>query len=305
MALDYDQISAVTKRYFLPEMADNIFVATPELKRLKEKGLKLVDGGTQINTPLEYAQGNFQWFSGAETLLTADVDNFTSAVYQWKQATAPITISRLDELKNMGDAQVIDFVRSKVKNAQKTLSDNLSQGIFNSGTDSKAIVGLRAIVASSNTIGGISQTTYSWWAGKLDASTTTLGLAALESLFLTCSEDTEQPSVAYTTKSLYGKYWGLLTPNQRYIDEESANAGFKSLMFNGIPVLACSNCPSLHLFFINENYLYLFTHKEENMRMEDFETPRNQAVKSARILWAGALGSTNNRYHGKFSVLAA
>jgi len=68
MALDYSQIQAVTKRYFLPELADNIFVGTPELKRLKEKGLKLVDGGEKIVAPLEYAEGNFQWYSGAETL---------------------------------------------------------------------------------------------------------------------------------------------------------------------------------------------------------------------------------------------
>ncbi len=120
MPLDYDQIQAVSRRYFLPELADNIFVGTPELRRLKEKGLKLVDGGTQIVAPLEYAEGNFQWYSGAETLSTADVDVFTAAVYNWKQASAPITISRLDELKNMGDAQVVEFVRAKMKNAKNT-----------------------------------------------------------------------------------------------------------------------------------------------------------------------------------------
>jgi hypothetical protein len=302
---DFDQISAVSKRYFLPKLADNIFVGTPELQRAKDKSYKKVDGGTKIIAPLEYAQGNFQWYTGVETLNTSDVDTFTSASYDWRQCAAPITISRLDELKNMGDAQVVDFVKSKFKSAEKTMRQNLSLAFYNAGTDPKAPVGLRAIVATANTIGGISQTNNSWWQGQVDSSTTTLGLSALESIFMSCSEDQEQPSVAYTTKSLYGKYWALLQPQQRFIDEDSAKAGFKSLMFNGIPVLACSNAPSLHWFFVNESYIYIFAHSKEDMRMDDLERPRGQNVKSAHIFWAGAIGSTNNRYHGKLSVLAA
>lgn len=305
MALAVDQITAISRRYFLPKLADNIFVGTPELKRAKEKSYKKVSGGTDIRCPLEYAEGAFQWFSGAETLTTQDTDSFTAAVYDWRQCAAPITISRIDELKNMGDAQVVDFVKSKMKNAEKTMRQNLSEAFYNAGTDPKAPVGLRAIIATSNTIGGISQSTNSWWAGQVDASTTTLGMTALESLYMSCTEDNEAPSVAYTTKSLFAKYWGLLQPQQRFADEDSAKAGFKSLYFNGLPVLAASNCPALHWFFVNENYIYVFAHAEEDMRMDDFERPRNQAVKSAHVFWAGAIGSSNNRYHGKFSVLAA
>jgi hypothetical protein len=305
MALDIDQINAVSRRYYLPKLVDNIYVGTPELARAKKNSLKMVDGGTDIRIPLEYAEGNFQWFTGSETLSTADTEQFTSAVYTWKQCTAPITISRLDELKNMGAAQVVDFVKSKMKAAEKTLKQNMSEAFFNAGTDAKAIVGLRAIVDAASTVGGISQSTYSWWQAQEDTSTTTLSIAALESLFLDCQEDSEAPSVAYTTKTLYGKYYGLLQPSQRFVDEDSAKGGFKSIMFNGIPVLACSNAPASHWFFINESYLHLFVHSEENMRMEDLEAPRNQAVKSGRILWAGALGSSNSRYHGKFDALTA
>lgn len=302
---DFDQISAVTRRYFLPKMADNIFVGTPELRRTKEKCEKLVDGGSSIIAPLEYAEGNFQWYSGAETLNTADTDTFTSAKFEWRQAAAPITISRLDELKNMGEAQVIDFVKAKVKSAEKTIRQNMSEAWFNAGTDPKAPHGFRSFISTSNTFGGISQSANSWWQGQVDASTTTLGMSALETLYMLCSEDTEAPSVAYTTKALYSKYWALLQPQQRFVDEASAKAGFTSLMFNGIPVLACSNAPASHWFFVNENYIQLYAHKAENIKMDDFDRPRNQNVKSAMIFWAGNYGSTNNRYHGLFSGLVA
>jgi hypothetical protein len=306
MAVDLtDQVQAVSKRYFLPKLADNIYVGTPALKRLKDKGLKSVNGGTSIVVPLEYAQGNSQWFLGAETITTTDANTFQAAEYSWKQLAAPIVISRLDELKNMGDAQVVDFVRAKMKSAQKTLSDDLDVGIFNAGSTSNEIVGLRAIVGTGNTIGGIGQTANSWWQGQVDSATTTLGLTALETNYMNCSEDSEAPTVGYTTKALFAKYWGLLQPQQRFASESEASAGFKSLLFNGIPVIAASNCPSAHWFFVNEEYLHLFVHSSENMRMDEFERPRNQAVKVAHVFWAGALGSSNNRYHGKFSALAA
>lgn len=304
-SVDFDQISAVSKRYFLPKLADNLFVGTPELKRAKEKSYKRISGGTKIITPLEYAAGNFQWYTGAETLNTADVDGFTSASWDWRQCAAPITISRLDELKNMGEAQVIDFVKSKMKNAEKTMRQNMSLAFFNDGSTANQPVGLRALVGTSNTVGGISQSANSWWQAQVDSSTTTLGLTALETNYMQCSEDNEQPSVAYTTKALYSKYWGLLQPQQRFVDESTAKAGFTSLMFNGIPVIACSNCPASHWFFLNESYIYIFAHEDEDMKMDDFERPRNQNVKSAMIFWAGAFASTNNRYHGKFSALAA
>ena len=76
-------------------------------------------------------------------------------------------------------------------------------------------------------------------------------------------------------------------------------------MFNGIPVLACSNAPASHWIFVNENYVHMFAHSDEDMKMDDFERPRNQNVKVAHIFWAGNYGSSNNRYHGLFSGLVA
>lgn len=305
MALSLDQITAITRKYFLPKLADNVFLGNPALRRIKEKCSMSVTGGTSIVLPLEYAESNGDWYSGAETLDTSDVETFTGAELQWKQLYAPVTISRIDELKNMGDEQVIDFVKAKVKNAEKTLAKKLSVGIYSDGSDSDSIVGLRDWVAADQTVGGISQVDNSWWQAQVNSSTTTLTLAAMQTLMSDCSEDKDEPSVIYCTKSIYNSYYALLQPQQRFVDEESAKAGFTSLMFNGIPVLRDSNCPSSHLFMINEEYLKLCYHPKENMRMDDFERPRNQNVKSAMIFWAGAFGSNNNRFHGKFSALTA
>jgi hypothetical protein len=69
-------------------------------------------------------------------------------------------------------------------------------------------------------------------------------------------------------------------------------------------LIADSHCPSSHLFFLNEDYLNLWVHKDEDMRMEEFQKPINQNVKVAKIYFMGAMGSSNNRLHGKLSAIA-
>jgi hypothetical protein len=120
-----------------------------------------------------------------------------------------------------------------------------------------------------------------------------------------CTVNNDSPTVIVTTRAMYNSYYALLQPQQRFTDSETAKGGFSSLMFNGKPVISDSYCPSGDMFFLNENYLHLFAHKDEDMRFEPFQKPINQNVKVAKIHWAGALGSSNNRLHGAMTSLTA
>ena len=306
MALTYDQISAITEKKFVPKLVDNIFDSNPLLQRLKKKSYEKVDGGTSIMVPLNYAKATaVGWYSGADTLSTTDNDVITAAEYSWKQLYGNISVSRLDELKNSGDPAKLKMVQQKMKIVEKSLDDQLGTGIYNAGTTTNAIIGLRSIVGSSNTVGGISQTTYSWWAAQLDSSTTTLTIASMQSRDNVCTVNNDSPSVIATTRSLYNSYYALLQPQQRFMDNETAKGGFSSLMFNGKPLIADSYCPASHMFFLNEDYLALYYHADENFRFEPFQKPVNQNVKVAKIYWMGALGSSNNRLHGLMSAVTA
>lgn len=305
MALSYDQVTAITQKKFIPKMVDNIFDSNPLLKRSKDKGwYSTLDGGERIVAPLIYAQTTASgWYAGSQTLDTSDNQNISAAEYLWKQLYANITIRRDEELKNSGDSQILSLVKNKVKIAEKTMADLLGVGLFNDGSDSSAIAGLRSIVATANTVGGISQSTNSWWQAKVDSSTTVLSVPAMQTIHTQCTIDNDSPSVGVCTRTIYDLYYNLLQPQQRFADSETAKGGFQSLMFNGIPIIADSHAPSGHLFFLNEDYLNLWVHKDENMRMEDFSKPVNQNIKLAKIYFMGALGSTNNRLHGKLSAI--
>lgn len=307
MALTYNQISGITQNKFIPKLYDNVFLGHPLLERAKRRGwYKKEDGGQKVVIPLEYddlsASG---WYNGAETLDTTDNETMTAAELEWKQLYASISITRKDELKNSGDSQIINFVKAKTKNAEKTMRSQLSTGLWSAGTDAKSIVGLRMWVNTDQTVGGISQSAYSWWQAQLDSTTTTMTMAALQTRFNACSEGDEQPTVGVGTKANYNRLYNLLQPQQRFIDVETAKAGFTSLMFNGIPILADSNAPANYLKFLNENHLHLIAHKDEDMRFEPFAKPINQNVKVAKIYWMGVFGCSNNRYQGGFSGLTA
>jgi hypothetical protein len=306
MALTYDQISAITLKKIIPKMVDNIFDSNPLMQRAKKKFYTKVDGGTSITQPLNYAQiSSADWYAGADTLSTTDNDVFTAAEYAWKQIYANISINRIDEIKNSGDAAILNFVKQKVQIAEKTIMDQMGTALYNSGTNAKAIGGLRLIASTSNTVGGISQSSYSWWQAQVDSTTTTLSLAALQTIMNRCTIGNDGPSVGLATRTLYNSYYALLQPQQRFTDSEVAKGGFSSLMFNGIPVIVDSHVPASGFFLLNEDYLNLYYHPDEDFRFEPFQKPINQNVKVAKVYWAGAFGTSNARMQGYLSALAS
>lgn len=306
MALTYDQISAITLKYYVPKMYDNIFNSNPLLQRHKKKSYEKVDGGVSVMVPLNYAVPTASgWYAGYDTLSTSDNDQITAAEYSWKQLYTNISVSRLDELKNSGDAAILGLVKNKVKVAEKQMEDLLGTGLFSNATDAKSIVGLRQIIATANTVGGISQSSNSWWQAQVDSTTTTLSLSAMLTQFNLATINSAAPSVLIGTRSIYNSYYALLQPQQRFSDSDTAAGGFASLLFNGAPVIPDSHCPSSNLFMLNEDYLHLWVHKDEDMRFEPFQKPINQNVKVAKIYWMGAYGTSNARLHGLLSAITA
>lgn len=304
MALTYDQISAITQKRFIPKLYDNIFDSNALLQRLKKKSYESINGGTSIMVPLNYAQASAGgWYAGPETLSLVDNDVMTAAEYQWKQIYKSVVVTRIDEIKNSGDAAILKFVKQKVQIAEKSIMDDMGTGLWNAGTDAKAIGGLRLIISASSTVGGISQTSNSWWQAQMDTTTTTLNLAALQAIDNRCTIGNDMPTVYIGGRSVYNSYYALLQPQQRFMDSETAKGGFTALMFNSKPFIVDSHAPSGYLDALNENYLHLFYHPDEDFRFEAFKRLERQNVKAANIFWAGAFGSSNNRMHGGFTAL--
>jgi hypothetical protein len=305
MALSYDQISAITQVKIMPKLVDNIFKQIPLLSRMKKKETP-IDGGTMVQVPLEYAQnGAGGAYSGADTLNNSDNDVITAASFDWKQYYQSIVINRRDELKNSGDAAILKFVTSKVKNAEKSLRDLMATAAWGTGSNAKDILGLRTFLSTSNTYGGISQSAYSWWAAQVDSTSTTMSFSVLQSLYGAATIDADHPTVVLVPQANFDRYYLMLQPQQRFMDAETVKGGFRSLMFNGIPFIVDSKAPAGSVAMLNEDYLQWLPHKDENFRFEAFAKPLNQNIKVAHIYWMGVFASSNNRMHAYASALNA
>jgi len=305
VALTLDQITAITRKKFMSVLVDNIFNNNALLKRFKATE-DLQDGGTEVVQPLEYAVDSAAgWFQGSETLDTTDTETFTGATYQWKQYYANISITGRDRKKNSGDSAIVNFVAGKMKNAEKTLRRDLNTGLFNDGSNAKAIQGLRLAINTTGTYGDIAHGTYTWWNGNVDSTTTTLTLAAMQGSYGDASDGADNPTILTSDQDMFDRYWNLLQPAQRFADEEMTRGGFKSLMFNQAPYVVDQASPANHLFYVNEDYFSLKPHKDENMKLQEFQRVVNQDVEVARVLWFGVFAGSNNRRSSIMTAVTA
>ena len=117
MALNYDNLSALTKDKYIPTLVDNIFDSNVLTHRLLRKSTPAASGN-KVLQPLEYGKATSKGFyNGYDILDTSPSEVFTDAEYQWKQAYATISISGREEMLNDGPERVIDLLEAKVKNA--------------------------------------------------------------------------------------------------------------------------------------------------------------------------------------------
>ena len=61
---------------------------------------------------------------------------------------------------------MIDLLEAKTKQSEMSLRDMLSRHAFATNVGGNELDGLELIVDSTGTVGGLSQTTFPWWAGS-------------------------------------------------------------------------------------------------------------------------------------------
>lgn len=305
MPLSYDELSSITSAYFMPKLVDNIFTSNILLSRARKKWWNVRSGGTKVIAPVAYALSTAAgWYAGSDTLTISANDQISAAEFDWCQAHASITITGSDEIKNSGKEAIVDFVKSKVQMAEKTLTDTLGTGLYNTGTTTNAIIGLRLAVDSAGTYGGIARANYSWWSAQEDSTTTALSLPLMQGLYGDCTVGNSKPTVIVCTQDIFDLYWGKLQAQQRFADSQTANAGFQNLLLNGTPVVADGHCPASHMFFLNEDYLQFIVQSDRNFSFKPFIRPTNQDSATAHIYWMGALVCNNCRMQGKLGAIA-
>ncbi len=304
------QMLSTTLKKYRPTLTDNIHNSNALFYLLKEKkAIREEDGGERIVEPLMYATNNTAgWYDGYDQLDVTPQEGIDAAEFNWKQASASITISGKQIRQNAGRKEkIIDLLEAKTKQAELSLRQQLTQGLFSDGTGSnnKQLTGLEAMVLDSGTYGGVNSGTYTWWRSYVDNTSEALSVADMRTAFNTGSlGGTDNPDIIVTTQSLFETYEGLLTTDIDMLApgvKKMGDAGFQTLGFKGVPLVWDEDCPSGTMYFLNTRHMSLVVHKDANFETTDFEKPEDQDALVAQILFMGNLTCNRRKSHNKLT----
>lgn len=311
----FSELASTTYRNFDKNVKDNVTKHNALFRRITEKGnYKLADGGLSIVKTLEYAQNTtYQRYSGFDVLAINAVDVLSAAEFPWRQVAVNLAISGLEMRTNSGPNQIINFVASKVKNAQHSMANGLSLDIYSDGTASNQINGVQALISDTGfgTVGGINATTFPFWrnivqsaAAPLTGSPVVMGPTTIESLmaplWYRLTRGSDKPDMIVMSDDFFGYFELSQTSLKRYAPEDKGKGGMISMSYKNADVFFDSSggIPTSHAYFINTDYLDLVVHQDANMTMMDNLQSVNQDALVKPILWMGNLTVGNRSLQG-------
>ena len=309
------ELITTTLRNRSGKVADNVSKGNAILSKLREKGAWTPATGRSIVQELEYSEGNFEWYSGYETLNITPPDVISAAEFDWKQGAGTVSINGLEsEVQNVGKEAIINLLNARIKNAENTMRNNVTTGMYSDGTGSggKQIGGLQSLVAdapSTGTVGGINRANFSFWRNQAYDASTDGGAAAtsaniqkyMNEVFLLCSRGNDKTDLIMADKAYYKLFWESLQAIQRVTSTDKAVAGFESLAYaNNVPVCYedSSGISSNHMYFLNTDYLHF---RYAPNRLFAPKSPReaiNQDASVHMLLFAGNMTTSNASLQG-------
>lgn len=302
----FTDIVTTTLQGYSGELADNITNHNALLKQIERKGNGQPATGRTIVQELEYAEnGTVMWYTGAEALDITSSETFTAAEYNYKQLAGNVVITGLEEIQNSGKEAVHNLLRSRIRNLEKSLKNTVATALYadGTGTDGKEFGGLQLLVAdtNTNTVGGISGNTYSWWrnyvydfsALAVTASSTTIQ-HAMNLAHLNVIRGSDKPDICCAGSTYWLYYLESLQTNQRFADDKGAGAGFQNLMYMGsLPVVYDDQCAATRMYMLNTDYLFLRKAKGRWMRPAGDKASVNQDAMVMPMYAAGNMTCSN------------
>lgn len=298
------------------KIADNVTKNNALLTFLNKRGnQRPVSGGYTILEELSFAEnGNFGWYSGYDVLPTAPQDVLSAAEFAFKQAAVPVVISGLEMLQNAGKEQIIDLLESRLKVAESTMANRISEALYSDGTGfgGRQLTGLDAAVPvtpTTGTYGGIDRAVWPFWRSQVEdmpaVATVTTIQPAMTTLWTKCVRGSDTPDLIVAGNAIWSTFANSLQMNQRFTNTETANLGFKNLEFMGTPVVLDGGIGGFAgtntMFYLNTKYLHFRPHSQRNMvpLSPSRRAAFNQDAEAQILAWAGNLTCSGAQFQGR------
>jgi len=306
----FTELVTTTLREHPGVITDNVSDHNALYRRLKtNKKIKVIDGGTTIVRPLDYAENaTFQRFSMYDTLNVGASDVLSAAEFSWVNSAIHITAAGEELRKNAGSNQILDLAKARTRNAIRTAANNMSVDMYSSGSLSNQMGGLGHLVSTdgTGTVGGIVAGTYTFWKNQFyecpTAPSKTTMKQHMQTIWLTLVRGADKPDLIVSSHDFFGFYWDGLTDLQRYAESTEATLGFQSLKFVTADVIFDSNSnfatTAEKMYFLNTEYIELVEHRAARWSQLDDKMSVNQDAVVIPLIWMGQMVTSNRSLQG-------
>lgn len=295
--LQIDNLFTTTWAYRKPGAVEQAFRTTPLAFYLMDKGrIKKVKGFRRIEINLDYGTNSaVTWLEKGDELTEVDNEFLTVAYEDWKYAAVNIVRYYQDDQKNKGQAQLINYVESKLASAERAMWQELETVLFSDGSVSKKPLGLQKVIAdtipSSGTdyLHGIDRVANTWWRQNIKSASGvfgTYGIPDMRNLLNTLSSYrgvNPRSYVLVTDQAVFEAYEDELLEHYRIVDKKMADLGFENYTFKGRTLLWSPQAPSGKVYFINTDNLEVWVDEDEFLEMTEWKPIPNRLDRMAQL----------------------
>jgi hypothetical protein len=333
---NFDDLLTTTWMNYRSKLYDNIFNACPFFYWLHANERKRIEpGGERIVIPLEYGKNSTikSMSSGYDTIDTTPQESMTDAYYTWKEIAGSTSISNKELAMNQGKHKILDLLQKKANNTEMSFTEIIEQmivGAITAGNGGSDLTPINLLIkgdpTTSTTVGGINQSTYSWWQNryKVSSATTYEGfIKEVVSLYNQCSRGgtkngkRKAPDCILCDQGYYEVYLGAARAKGQIMltNEPTANLGFGGAKYLGATLLwdeyvpdittgVANTAPDSHTYnyysglFINSEFLEFVVCSGQDFTVGPFIQPENQKAKTSILYLMGEICCSNRAKQG-------
>jgi hypothetical protein len=293
------ELTALTRRAFIPKLVVQIYQATPLTSALMANAQMASGGVSAVTVPIQgsaFVTTQASDYTG--TFNQPQVTNgATNAEFNLKLIVTPIPFLGMEGAVQI-NAAVVPIVEARMNDAGNSATDYLATKLFNNSTDGLDIVGLPGAVDDTGTYGNVDGGANAYWRAKVyDESpsldpTRDLMLKYIAGTAL--NSGGEMPNFGVLSLGTWVKLAQDFTSQEQYrITPDSsfdqspngARALFTALMVAGVPIYADPYMTDGEAYFLNTNYTSFYIHEDAAFAFTGFES----TLPNFQIGYIGAL----------------
>jgi len=307
--------NAITQKYILPVLGDEVLVPSPTLWAMTRNGKKF-SGGELVYALLtqEEMTGGAYW--GNQLLDTTVIDSVQPADQLWKFYRQSISIPITDVILNRGGAGSLDLIRTKYQIATGSFMMKLSRALWHTSPQNTAL-DIDDLVAwvqtTNNVIAGIDRSVAanSWWlpAANGAGGGAALTAAVAENMYQSVVYGYDEPDLLVMDNTRFAGFKNNFTDLIRFADmeqdETALQAGFRyHFVYNNAIVMADRFTPAQVAFMLNTKYIFPVFHELDYFNVEPFIKPSNQRTVVSTMYLTWNLINLSPRMSGAITNLA-